>query len=73
MIIRSCTYTVNSFVRTSRIDDMSPNGLFEWYLKEGAFERLNPPWQRFKVIERKGNIQNGGTIKVKIKIGGPLK
>jgi uncharacterized protein len=51
---------------------MSPNELFEWHLKEGAFERLNPPWQRFKVIERKGNIQNGGTIKVKIKIGGPL-
>ncbi|HEY7228021.1 MAG TPA: TIGR01777 family oxidoreductase [Nitrososphaeraceae archaeon] len=51
---------------------MSPNELFEWHLREGAFERLNPPWQRFKVIERKGNIQNGGTIKVKIKIGGPL-
>lgn len=46
--------------------------LFEWHVKEGAFERLNPPWQRFKVIERKGNIRNGGTIKIKIKIGGPL-
>ena len=63
---------MNSFVRTCPIDDISPNELFEWHLREGAFERLNPPWERFEVIERKGNIQNGGTIKVKIKIGGPL-
>ena len=41
-------------------------------MREGAFERLNPPWHQFKVIERRGNIQNGGTVKIKMKIAGPI-
>ena len=63
---------MKSFVRTTRIDDVSSNKVFSWHVREGAFERLNPPWQQFKVIERKGNIQSNGTIKIKMKIGGPI-
>jgi uncharacterized protein len=61
---------VKSFIRTTRIDDVPPNEVFLWHMREGAFERLNPPWQQFKVIERKGNIQNDGTVKIKMKVGG---
>jgi uncharacterized protein (TIGR01777 family) len=63
---------VKSFIRTTHIDGISSNELFAWHIREGAFERLNPPWQQFKVIERKGNIQNNGTVKIKMKIGGPI-
>jgi len=63
---------VKSFIRTTHVDKISPNEVFLWHMREGAFERLNPPWQQFKVIERKGNIQNGGTVKIKIKIAGPI-
>jgi uncharacterized protein len=63
---------VKSFIRTTHIDKISSNELFAWHVREGAFERLNPPWQQFKVIERKGNIQNGGTVKIKMKIAGPI-
>jgi uncharacterized protein len=61
---------VKSIIRTTRIDDASSNEVFSWHIREGAFERLNPPWQQFKVIERKGNIQSNGTVKIKMKIGG---
>jgi ligand-binding SRPBCC domain-containing protein len=61
---------LKSFVRTTCIDDISSNEVFSWHIREGAFERLNPPWQQFKVIERKGNIQSNGTVKIKMKIGG---
>jgi uncharacterized protein len=63
---------VKSFIRTTYIDGISSNELFAWYIREGAFERLNPPWQQFKVIERKGNIKNGGTVKIKMKIAGRI-
>jgi uncharacterized protein (TIGR01777 family) len=63
---------LKSFIRTSHIDKISSNELFAWHIREGAFERLNPPWHQFKVIERRGNIQNGGTVKIKMKIAGPI-
>ena len=63
---------MKSFIRTTHIDGISSNELFTWHIREGAFERLNPPWQQFKVIERKGNIQSNGTVKIKMKIAGPI-
>jgi uncharacterized protein (TIGR01777 family) len=63
---------VKSFIRTTHINGISSNELFAWHIREGAFERLNPPWQQFKVIERKGNIQSNGTVKIKMKIAGPI-
>ena len=63
---------MKSFIRTTHIDKISSNELFAWHIREGAFERLNPPWQQFKVIERKGNIKNGGTVEIKMKIVGPI-
>ena len=62
---------MKSFIRTTRIDDISSNEAFSWHIREGAFERINPPWQQF-VIERKGSIQSNGTVKIKMNIGGPF-
>jgi uncharacterized protein len=63
---------VKSFIRTTHIDGIPSNELFAWHIREGAFERLNPPWQQFKVIERKGNIQSNGTVKIRMKIACPI-
>jgi ligand-binding SRPBCC domain-containing protein len=63
---------VKSFIRTTRIHEVSSNEVFSWHIREGAFERLNLPWHQFKVIERKENIQNGGTVKIRMKIAGPI-
>ena len=63
---------MESYTHVSRIDGISSNEIFSWHIREGAFDRLNPPWQRFKVIERKGSIESNGQIKIKMNIGGPL-
>ena len=63
---------MKSFIRTTHINGISSNELFAWHIREGAFERLNPPWQQFKVVERKGNVQSNGTVKIKMKIAGPI-
>jgi uncharacterized protein len=35
-------------------------------MREGAFERLNPPWRPFRIISKKGTIDNGGTVIIKL-------
>lgn len=44
--------------------------LFEWHLREGAFERLNPPWQPLSIISKKGSIEDGGIVTVKLPVIG---
>jgi uncharacterized protein len=63
---------VKFFIHTTYINGISSNELFTWHIREGTFERLNPPWHQFKVVERKGNIQSNGTVKIKMKIAGPI-
>jgi uncharacterized protein (TIGR01777 family) len=59
---------VESFVHSSRIDHPLEN-VFSWHVREGAFERLKPPWEKFEVIGRSGNIQNNGIIKLRTRFG----
>jgi uncharacterized protein len=33
--------------------------VFNWHVREGAFERLNPPWQPFSVVGRTNGIKDG--------------
>jgi ligand-binding SRPBCC domain-containing protein len=62
-------HTLGIFTRTARIDNIPSNEVFSWHIREGAFERLNPPWQQFTVIERKGSIQSNEIVKIKINAG----
>jgi ligand-binding SRPBCC domain-containing protein len=55
------------FVYSSRIDAPSSQ-VFDWHCRDGAFERLNPPWRPFVVKERKGGIDTGGYITVRMPI-----
>lgn len=44
--------------------------LFAWHTREGAFERLQPPWESVKVLERSGEgIQEGVRAAVRIRVG----
>ncbi|MDR3614480.1 MAG: TIGR01777 family oxidoreductase [Candidatus Obscuribacterales bacterium] len=40
-----------------------------WHKRPGAFERLAPPWMDVKVLERKGGIDDGGTVVLALKKG----
>ena len=44
--------------------------LFSWHTREGAFERLTPPWETLEVLERSGQgIQEGAQVKLRMKLG----
>ncbi len=35
---------------------------FEWHERDGAFERLSPPWRSVRVVERSGGIRDGARV-----------
>lgn len=47
--------------------------VFNWHLKPGAFERLNPPWERATVLCREGGISDGGSVTLSVPLFGPLR
>lgn len=44
---------------------------FEWHEREGAFERLTPPWEDVEVVRKEGGIENG-TVELRLSRG-PVK
>ncbi|HEX8701509.1 MAG TPA: TIGR01777 family oxidoreductase [Myxococcaceae bacterium] len=49
---------------------VSATDLFAWHTRQGAFERLSPPWEPAEVVERSGEgIHEGTRVVVKMKIG----
>jgi uncharacterized protein (TIGR01777 family) len=43
---------------------------FAWHSRPGAFERLSPPWERVRVLERSGNgIEDGSRLVMEIRKG----
>jgi uncharacterized protein len=44
--------------------------LFSWHTREGAFERLTPPWESLEVVERSGEgIREGTQVVLQMKLG----
>lgn len=56
---------MNNFYLRSEFD-VPVHTLFEWHMREGTFERLNPPWQQLYIISKSDSIDNGGLVKVKL-------
>lgn len=55
--------------RRESVMPVPPAALYAWHGREGAFERLAPPWQELVVTERHGTIQNGDTITIRLHQG----
>lgn len=58
--------TTQEFVRTLRVP-VPVGTLFDWHERDGAFERLAPPWQNVRVIERSGGIRDGATATIEVR------
>ena len=47
----------------------TPHELYTWHSREGALERLIPPWEDTSVIAKQGGIAPGGTTTLKLHAG----
>ncbi|MGL5097662.1 MAG: TIGR01777 family oxidoreductase, partial [Planctomycetia bacterium] len=57
------------FVRESRMP-ASAQAVYDWHARPGAFERLVPPWDDVKVIDRTGPLQDGMKATLQIRAAG---
>ncbi|HSL94323.1 MAG TPA: TIGR01777 family oxidoreductase [Thermoleophilia bacterium] len=48
---------------------VSADELYAWHARPGAFERLAPPWQRLRVVERSGTIEDGDRLVMEAPVG----
>jgi uncharacterized protein len=51
---------------------VSATELFEWHARPGALERLTPPWDIVRVVERTGGLEDGTRIVLSVPAG-PLR
>ncbi len=42
--------------------DFPVESVFSWHEKDGAIERLSPPWDPIRVVHKSGGIQPGATV-----------
>lgn len=43
--------------------------VFAWHARDGAFERLVPPWESLRIIERRGGIEDGARTVLEMRAG----
>ena len=56
------------FRRTIQLP-VSVETLFAWHERDGAFERLSPPWDQAKVVEHTGGIRDGARVVLDVPTG----
>ena len=57
-----------SFVKETRLP-VPPEVAFAWHTRDGALERLIPPWQDVRILERHGSIRNDDRTVLGMKAG----
>jgi len=56
------------FLHRSRLP-YSAEDVFEWHMRSGALERLTPSWVQARVLEREGEIHDGGKVVLGVRQG----
>jgi uncharacterized protein (TIGR01777 family) len=49
--------------------DAPVSEVFAWHTRPGAMERLTPPWESIRVVDRSGGMQDGGTVTLRFRRG----
>ena len=60
--------TIRRFTARSAMPAVARD-VFAWHAREGALERLLPPWERVEVAERQGGIRDGGRVRLRLRAG----
>ena len=59
---------MSQFIRRIRLG-VPAEDAYRWHSNCGAFERLNPPWERVEVVGRSGGLENGSTVDLRVMLG----
>jgi len=67
MIVLGMSHT-QVFVKRSRIE-ASHRRVYDWHARPGALERLTPPWENVRIVERTGGLEDGGRVTLELRVG----
>ena len=56
---------VSIFEKESRVN-VPVDALFQWHARQGAIERVTPPWAPVKLIRRSGGIETGARVRFRL-------
>ena len=62
---------MGTFEKQSHVDASAAEA-FAWHERPGALERLTPPWERVRVLDRRGGIEDGSEVVLEVRKG-PLR
>lgn len=62
---------MNHFIKKSLIN-ASAVDLYQWHLEPGAFDALNPPWEKVRVLTPPQTLEEGSEVELRLEIG-PLR
>jgi uncharacterized protein len=48
---------------------VSADELYAWHMQPGAFEKLVPPWQKLKVVDRPERLEEGAVVVLRVYLG----
>ncbi|MCB9741044.1 MAG: TIGR01777 family protein [Alphaproteobacteria bacterium] len=48
---------------------VSPEALYDWHAREGAFDRLVPPWEEVHIESKQGGITDGSRLVMRNRLG----
>jgi len=54
--------------RSTRLP-FSAEQVWAWHVRPGAFERLTPPWERARVLERPTGLEEGSRVVLEVHVG----
>jgi uncharacterized protein (TIGR01777 family) len=58
-----------AFFEKKSIIDVPVKELFAWHNRPHVFERLTPPWEKIRILEKQGGITNGSRAVLEIRQG----
>jgi uncharacterized protein (TIGR01777 family) len=56
-------------IERSTVLPQSPDEVYAWHVRPGAFERLLPPWERVELLERSGGVAEGARTVLRVRVG----
>ncbi len=60
-----CFSAVPRFTKSTKINAPA-EAVFAWHEREGAFERLTPPWEPVRIVRRTGSIHDGDRLEMEM-------
>ena len=51
----------------SRVLKAEPETVYHWHARDGAFDRLSPPWDSVELVDQTGGLEDGSQVRLRMR------